>query len=65
MKFIEDVCEKIVSPPKLRYSPYDMGTITTIIGPAINNFGKRLDFLSVNNKGLKIQASFYENKKPV
>jgi hypothetical protein len=26
MKFIEDICESIVCPPKLRYSPYDLGT---------------------------------------
>lgn len=26
MKFIDDICDKIVSPPKVRYSPYDLGT---------------------------------------
>lgn len=25
MKFIEDICQNIVSPPKLRYSPFDLG----------------------------------------
>jgi hypothetical protein len=25
MKFIDDICDGIVSPPKLRYSPYDLG----------------------------------------
>lgn len=25
MKFIEDICSSIVSPPKLRYSTYDLG----------------------------------------
>lgn len=26
MKFLEDICQGIVCPPKLRYSPYDLGT---------------------------------------
>jgi hypothetical protein len=30
MKFIEEICEKIVCPPKLRYSPYDLGIPTLI-----------------------------------
>lgn len=25
MKFLEDICQGIVCPPKLRYSPYDLG----------------------------------------
>lgn len=25
MKFIDDICENIVNPPKLRYSPFDLG----------------------------------------
>lgn len=30
MKFIENICEGIVSPPKLRYSPFDLGTVSLI-----------------------------------
>lgn len=29
MNYIDQVCERIVNPPKLRYSSYDLGILTT------------------------------------
>ncbi len=49
---LEDICNKIISPPKFRYSLYDLGSV-------INKFGKRTDFQIFNNKKQKINCSLY------
>ena len=63
MKIIEDICQRIVAPLKLRYSPFDLGTFPFNSGPVLTSSGKRNDFTVTNSNGLKIQSSFYENPR--
>lgn len=63
MKFIDDICQQIVSPPKLRYSPYDLGTFQATQGRMLTTYGQRHDFAVTNLNGLKINASFYDNNR--
>ena len=62
MKFIDDICQRIVAPPKLKYSPYDLGFFIFILGPVLHPYGKRHDFTTTNHNGSKINSSFYNNK---
>lgn len=48
----DDICARILSPPKFKYSIYDLGS-------ALTKFGKRTDFIVYNKKLHKMNCSLY------
>ncbi len=47
-----EICTRILSPPKFKYSLYDLGSTLT-------KYGKRTDFIVFNQKNQKMNCSFY------
>jgi len=49
----DEICKKIISPPKFKYSLYDLGA-------SLTKWGKRTDFNIFNLKNHKMSCSLYE-----
>lgn len=48
----DEICTRILSPPKFKYSMYDLGSTLT-------KNGKRTDFIVFNMKKYKMNCSLY------
>lgn len=48
----DEICKQIISPPKFKYSLYDLGA-------TIGKYGKRKDFVVYNKKDKKMNCSYY------
>ena len=58
MKFIDDICDKIVSPSKIRYATHDLGKLEDIQEAAIFNQESALILLCLTIKDGTCKEAF-------